>query len=155
MADTVQEFFANLESRADPAKTAGMSNSYLFDIEGAGQWKVDVDDGSISVSEGDGDADATIPGDVREDRRRRSEPHERLHDGEAEDQGRHGRRDEAAEAVLGAPPFGVQARPPPVDTDGVSDLLRAIGLRRRATHRSVPVRTLRRWKIISQPRHSS
>ena len=60
MSDTVQEFFASLESRADPAKTAGMSNSYLFDIEGAGQWKVDVDDGSISVTEGDGDADAVI-----------------------------------------------------------------------------------------------
>ncbi|HUJ91753.1 MAG TPA: SCP2 sterol-binding domain-containing protein [Gaiellaceae bacterium] len=64
MTETVQEFFANLESHADPAKTAGMSNSYLFDIEGAGQWKVDVDDGSISVSEGEGDADATISASV-------------------------------------------------------------------------------------------
>ena len=60
MAETVQEFFANLASRADPAKTAGMSNSYLFDIEGAGQWKVDVDDGAVTVSEGGGDADVTI-----------------------------------------------------------------------------------------------
>ncbi|HVM56425.1 MAG TPA: SCP2 sterol-binding domain-containing protein [Gaiellaceae bacterium] len=64
MTETVQEFFANLESRADPAKTAGMTNSYLFDIEGAGQWKVDVDDGSINVSEGEGDADATISASV-------------------------------------------------------------------------------------------
>jgi len=64
MTETVQEFFATLESRADPDKTAGMSNSYLFDIEGAGQWKVDVDDGAISVSEGDGDADATISASV-------------------------------------------------------------------------------------------
>jgi putative sterol carrier protein len=60
MADTVQEFFATLESRADAAKTAGMTNSYVFDIEGAGRWKVDVDDGKITVSEGGGDADATI-----------------------------------------------------------------------------------------------
>jgi len=60
MAETVQDFFANLASRADPAKTAGMSNSYLFDIEGAGQWKVDVDDGAVTVSEGAGDADVTI-----------------------------------------------------------------------------------------------
>jgi len=60
MAETVQDFFANLASRADPAKTAGMSNSYLFDIEGAGQWKVDVDDGSVTVTEGPGDADVTI-----------------------------------------------------------------------------------------------
>ena len=60
MAETVQDFFANLASRADPAKTAGMSNSYLFDIEGAGQWKVDVDDGAVTVTEGGGDADTVI-----------------------------------------------------------------------------------------------
>ena len=60
MADVVQEFFATLGSKTDAAKTAGMTNSYVFDIEGAGQWKVDVDDGKISVTEGGGDADATI-----------------------------------------------------------------------------------------------
>ncbi|HEX5246217.1 MAG TPA: SCP2 sterol-binding domain-containing protein [Gaiellaceae bacterium] len=60
MADTVQDFFANLPSRADASKTAGMTNSYVFDIEGAGLWKVDVDNGSVSVTEGGGDADVTI-----------------------------------------------------------------------------------------------
>ena len=61
MAESVQDFFANLASRADTSKTAGMTNSYFFDIEGAGTWKVDVDDGSVSVSPGgDGDADVTI-----------------------------------------------------------------------------------------------
>ena len=60
MADTVQDFFANLASRADPAKTAGMTNSYVFDIDGAGQWMVDVDDGTVTVTEGGGDADVTI-----------------------------------------------------------------------------------------------
>ena len=60
MAETVQEFFASLPSRADSSKTAGMTNSYVFDIEGAGVWKVEVDDGSVSVTEGPGDADATI-----------------------------------------------------------------------------------------------
>ncbi len=60
MAETTQEFFQTLESRVDPAKTAGMSNSYLFDIEGAGQWKVDVDDGKVTVTPGGGDADVTI-----------------------------------------------------------------------------------------------
>ena len=60
MAETVQDFFANLASRADPAKTAGMTNSYVFDIEGAGQWMVDVDDGTVTVTEGGGDADVTI-----------------------------------------------------------------------------------------------
>ena len=57
---TVREFFEGLESRIDPAKTAGMTNSYVFEIEGAGTWKVDVQDGSVSVAEGGGDADATI-----------------------------------------------------------------------------------------------
>ena len=55
-----KEFFDTLETRVDPAKTAGVNNSYLFDIEGAGQWKVDVQDGNVSVSEGTGDADVTI-----------------------------------------------------------------------------------------------
>ena len=57
---TVREFFEGLEARVDPAKTAGMTNSYLFEIDGAGTWKVDVDDGTVKVTEGEGDADATI-----------------------------------------------------------------------------------------------
>jgi putative sterol carrier protein len=60
MSESVQEFFQNLESRADASKTAGMNNSYVFDIDGAGQWKVDVEDGAVKVSEGGGDADCTI-----------------------------------------------------------------------------------------------
>jgi putative sterol carrier protein len=60
MADTVQEFFEGLPARADAEKTAGMNNSYLFDIEGAGQWLVSVSDGAVSVSEGAGEADTTI-----------------------------------------------------------------------------------------------
>ena len=57
---TAREFFEGLEARVDPTKTAGMTNSYVFDIDGAGTWKVDVDDGNVSVAEGGGDADATI-----------------------------------------------------------------------------------------------
>jgi len=60
MSETVQEFFATLPSRVDSSKTAGMTNSYVFDIEGAGQWTVDVDDGAVSVTEGASDADVTI-----------------------------------------------------------------------------------------------
>ena len=60
MADTVQEFFDSLADRADAEKTAGMNNSYLFDIEGAGQWLVAVADGTINVTEGGGEADTTI-----------------------------------------------------------------------------------------------
>jgi putative sterol carrier protein len=60
MADTVQDFFADLPNRADTSKTAGMTNSYVFDIDGAGQWTVVVDDGTVTVAEGTGDADVTI-----------------------------------------------------------------------------------------------
>jgi putative sterol carrier protein len=57
---STREFFETLESRIDPARTAGMNNSYLFDIDGAGKWKVDVDDGKVCVTEGGEDADAVI-----------------------------------------------------------------------------------------------
>ena len=60
MAESVQEFFDNLGGNVDEAKTAGMNNSYLFDIEGAGQWVVAVEDGKVNVAEGSGEADATI-----------------------------------------------------------------------------------------------
>jgi putative sterol carrier protein len=59
MAETVQEFFDTLPQR-DASATAGMNNSYLFDIEGAGQWLVKLTDGAVDVSQGGGDADTTI-----------------------------------------------------------------------------------------------
>jgi len=57
---TVQEFFAQLPEKADPAKTAGMNNTYVFDVDGVGQWTVAVQDGAVSVAEGAGEADCTI-----------------------------------------------------------------------------------------------
>jgi putative sterol carrier protein len=60
VAQSAREFFESLESRVDPGKTAGMNNSYVFDIEDTGTWKVDVTDGKVSVAEGGGDADVTI-----------------------------------------------------------------------------------------------
>jgi putative sterol carrier protein len=57
---TAQEFFASLPERADAAKTAGMHNSYVFDIEDVGQWTVKVEDGTVTVAEGTGEADCTI-----------------------------------------------------------------------------------------------
>ena len=60
MADSVREFFEGLPGRVDQSKTAGMNNSYLFDVEGAGTWRVVIADGSIQVTEGPGDADVTF-----------------------------------------------------------------------------------------------
>ncbi|HEY6835504.1 MAG TPA: SCP2 sterol-binding domain-containing protein [Gaiellaceae bacterium] len=59
--DSPREFFETLESRVDPAKAAGLTAAYRFEIDGSGNWFVDVDDGRVSVSEdGAGDADCTI-----------------------------------------------------------------------------------------------
>ena len=58
--DNPREFFETLESRVDPSKAAGLTAKYRFEIEGAGNWTVDVDDGKVSVSENGGDADCTI-----------------------------------------------------------------------------------------------
>jgi putative sterol carrier protein len=54
------EFFESLPQRADASKVAGMNNSYLFQIDGEGSWRVEVRDGAVTVSPGPGDADVTI-----------------------------------------------------------------------------------------------
>ena len=60
MSQSPKEFFESLETRVDPAKAAGLNASYRFDIDGAGSWLVEVDDGKVSVSENGGDADTII-----------------------------------------------------------------------------------------------
>jgi putative sterol carrier protein len=60
VADDVRAFFESLPSRVDASKVAGMRNSYVFDIDGAGAWTVRVEDGSVQVHEGVQDADCTI-----------------------------------------------------------------------------------------------
>ena len=57
---TVQEFFQKLPTAVDPGKTAGMNNSYVFDVDGVGAWTVRVADGAVTVAEGAEDADCTI-----------------------------------------------------------------------------------------------
>jgi putative sterol carrier protein len=60
MSQSPREFFESLESRVDPAKAAGLTASYRFEIDGAGTWLVEVDDGKVSVTENGDDADTTI-----------------------------------------------------------------------------------------------
>ena len=57
---TVQEFFAELPAKVDSGRTAGMSNSFVFDVTGVGAWTVRVDDGAVTVAEGAEEADCTI-----------------------------------------------------------------------------------------------
>jgi putative sterol carrier protein len=63
---SAREFFETLETRADTSRVAGIDHTYLFDVEGEGQWLVEVRNGSVRVSEGRADADVTISvaGDV-------------------------------------------------------------------------------------------
>ena len=62
MPETAREFFADLAARTagGSERTRGLTASYRFDVEGAGSWRVDVDDGSVAVSESDGAADCVI-----------------------------------------------------------------------------------------------
>ena len=60
MPDSVKDFIEALPSRVDSARLAGMTNSYVFEIGGAGTWTVKVDDGRLSVSEGDQGGDCTL-----------------------------------------------------------------------------------------------
>ncbi len=58
--DDPREFFDTLESRVDPAKAAGLTASYRFEIDGSGTWHVDVDEGKVTVTENGADADCVI-----------------------------------------------------------------------------------------------
>ena len=61
MAENARQFFETLEARAgDSSKAAGLNATYLFDIDGAGKWIVQVDNGSVAVREGEGEAQTTI-----------------------------------------------------------------------------------------------
>jgi putative sterol carrier protein len=62
MADTAREFFEDLAARTagGSQRTRGLTASYRFDVEGAGSWRVEVDDGAVAVSESDGAADCVI-----------------------------------------------------------------------------------------------
>jgi putative sterol carrier protein len=61
VAQSAKEFFDTLETRVDASKAQGVNASYLFDVTGAGAWKVDVQDGSgVTVTEGAADAGTTI-----------------------------------------------------------------------------------------------
>jgi len=57
---SVEEFFEGLPGRVSADRIAGMNNTYVFEIEGAGTWTVAIADGALTVSAGAGDGDCTI-----------------------------------------------------------------------------------------------
>lgn len=60
MPATAREFFQELASRPRSGRTSGLTASYRFDVEGAGSWRVEIDDGAVSVEESDAAADCVI-----------------------------------------------------------------------------------------------
>jgi putative sterol carrier protein len=57
---SVQEFFDGLSERVTPERIAGVNNTYVFEIEGAGTWTVALSDGTLTVTPGADDGDVTI-----------------------------------------------------------------------------------------------
>jgi putative sterol carrier protein len=62
MPTSAREFFDELAAKTagGSERTRGLTASYRFDIEGAGSWRVEIDDGAVAVSESDGAADCVI-----------------------------------------------------------------------------------------------
>ena len=59
MTQDIKDFFEGLPARA-AGKTAGMNNTYVFEIDGAGSWTVAVSDDGVTVAEGAASGDCTI-----------------------------------------------------------------------------------------------
>jgi putative sterol carrier protein len=57
---SVQEFFEGLPGRVSADRIEGMTNTYVFEIDGAGTWTVAIAGGTITVTEGADDADCTF-----------------------------------------------------------------------------------------------
>jgi putative sterol carrier protein len=60
MPTSAREFFQELGSRKESPRVRGLTASYRFDVEEAGSWRVEVDDGALSVEESDAAADCVI-----------------------------------------------------------------------------------------------
>ena len=62
MAASAREFFQDLAARTagGSERTRGLTASSRFDVDGAGSWRVDVDDGAVTVTESDAAADCVI-----------------------------------------------------------------------------------------------
>ena len=52
MYNSIEEFFAGLQSQIDPSKSAGMNVVYQFVVSGGPTWHVKLADGTASVESG-------------------------------------------------------------------------------------------------------
>jgi putative sterol carrier protein len=58
--DSAREFFETLPGRVGPRGAQALDASYRFDVQGAGNWRVESDGEALVVSESDGPADCVI-----------------------------------------------------------------------------------------------
>ena len=61
--ESAQQFFQDLQARSDPSRAGDLTASYRFDIEGAGSWHADVENGAVTVTESQDPADCVIATD--------------------------------------------------------------------------------------------
>ena len=60
--ESAEQFFSQLGSSSD-SRATNLTASYRFDIDGAGSWRVDVDDSVVTVSTSQDPADCVIATD--------------------------------------------------------------------------------------------
>ena len=60
--ESAEQFFSQLGSNSD-SRATNLTASYRFDIEGAGSWRVDVDNAAVTVSTSQDPADCVIATD--------------------------------------------------------------------------------------------
>ena len=61
--ESARQFFADLNGRSDASRADDLSASYRFEIDDAGSWHLDVENGAVTVTESRDDADCVIATD--------------------------------------------------------------------------------------------
>jgi len=60
MPNSAREFFTALAERGFEPHLRGIRGTYRFEVQGAGDWNLTVDDGHLTVRQGKGPADCII-----------------------------------------------------------------------------------------------
>ena len=64
-AESAREFFEGLPARVSAEGARALANSYRFDIDGAGSWRVESEGDRLAVTESDAPADCVIRADEK------------------------------------------------------------------------------------------
>jgi putative sterol carrier protein len=59
-SESAREFFESLPGRVDPDRARALKNTYRFDIDGAGSWRLESDSEHLLVTESDAPADCVL-----------------------------------------------------------------------------------------------